>query len=270
MPRKRHSFTRKCLRSAPIDLCRSTNLNRQKKHKNWLEESRKAALEAVKEGQSISQAAHDHGVPKTTLYDRVSGRVVHGSKAGPQPYLNGQEERELGSYLKHCARVGYGKTRRDVLSIVQNATPEKDVLRSSHVSQGWWHRFLETQRDLSLRQGDTTVHVRMDAMNRETIEHYFSLLHDVLSTHNLLDKPAQIYNVDESGVPLNPHTPKVVSPKGREMKKVCYRCSGCKGQITIVEYANAVQHAIPLWSFTMPLSIIQHGRRGKLLARNTA
>ena len=98
----------------------------------------KATLEAVKEGQSISQAARDHGVPKTTLYDRVSGRVVHGSKLGPQHYLNGQEESELGSYLKHCVRVGYGKTRRDVLSIVQNATSEKGVLRSSHVSQGRW------------------------------------------------------------------------------------------------------------------------------------
>ena len=85
----------------------------------------------------------------------------------------------------------------------------------------------------------------MDAMNRETVEHYFSLLHDVLSTHDLLDKPAQIYYVDESGVPLNPRPPKVVSPKGREMKKVRYRCSGRKGQITIVGCANAAGHAIP-------------------------
>lgn len=142
MPRKRRLFTRKPSRSAPVDLRRSTNPNRQKRRKNWLEESMKATLEAM-EGQSISQAARDHGVPKTTLYDRVSGRVVHGSKPGPQPYLSGQEESELGSYLKHCARVGYGKTRRDVLSIVQNAASEKGVLRSSHVSQGWWHRFLE-------------------------------------------------------------------------------------------------------------------------------
>ena len=187
MPRKRCSFTRKRLRSAPVDLRRSMNPNRQKRRKNWLEESMKAALKAMKEGQSISQVARDHRVPKTTLYYRVSGRVVHGSKPGPQPYLSGQEESELGSYLKHCARVGYGKTRSDVLSIVQNAASEKGVLHSSHVSQGWWRRFLERRRDLSLRQGDTTAHMRMDAMNRETIEHYFSLLHDVLSTHDLLD-----------------------------------------------------------------------------------
>jgi hypothetical protein len=177
-----------------------------------------AALEAVKGGQSISQAARVYGVPKTTLHDRVSGKVVHGSNPGPQRYLNCQEESELGTYLKHCARVGYGKTRRDVLNIVQNAASEKGVLCSSQVSLGWWRRFLERQKDLSLRQGNATAHVRMDAMNRETFDHYFSLLHDTLSTHDLLDKPAQIYNVHESGAPLNPRPPKVVSPKGRGMK----------------------------------------------------
>ena len=85
MPRKRRSFARKRSRSAPVDRRRSTNRNRQKRRNNWLEESMKAALEAVKEGQSISQAARDHGVPKTTLYDRVSGRVVHSSNQDPNP-----------------------------------------------------------------------------------------------------------------------------------------------------------------------------------------
>jgi hypothetical protein len=169
MPRKRCSFARKRSRSAPARLPRSTSPNRQKRRKNWPEESMTAAPEAAKGGQSIPQAARVYGVPKTTLHDRVSGKVVHGSNPGPQRYLNCQEESELGTYLKHCARVGYGKTRRDVLNIVQNATSEKGVLCSSQVSQGWWRRFLEWQKDLSLRQGDATAHVRMDAMNRETL-----------------------------------------------------------------------------------------------------
>ena len=56
-------------------------------------------------------------------------------------------------------------------------------------------------------------------MNQETIDHYFSLLKDTLSTHALLDKPSQIYNVDESGVTLNPRPPKVVTTRGRVTKK---------------------------------------------------
>ena len=220
MPRKRRAFgARKRSSSAPASACRLSP-KRPKRRKTWDEDSMQAALKAVKEGESISKAARDHGIPKTTLFDRTSGRVAHGTKPGPRPYLNSEEEKELATYLKHCAKVGYGRTRRDVLGLVQTAASDKGVLRSSRISQGWWHRFLERQKDLSLRQGDSTAHVCMDAMNKETIDHYFALLHDTLSTNGLLDKPAQIYNVDESGVPFNPRPPKVVSPKGRQTKKV--------------------------------------------------
>ena len=204
-----------------------------------------AALKAIEDGSSVSRASRDFGVPRSTLHDRVSGRVVHGVKPGPKPYLDNAEEKELGSYLKHCAKVGYGKTRKDVLCIVESATSERCRLRASHVSDGWWRRFKERQGDLSLRQGDSTAHVRMDAMNQETIDHYFSLLKDTLSTHALLDKPSQIYNVDESGVPLNPRPPKVVTTRGRVTKKVRYRTSGRKGQITVVGCANASGQVIP-------------------------
>ena len=44
----------------------------------------------------------------------------------------------------------------------------------------------------------------MDAMNNsEELENYFELLKDVLEENNLMDKPSQIYNVDESGMPLD-------------------------------------------------------------------
>ena len=173
---------------------------------------------------------------------------MHGVKPGPKPYLDEPEEKELSSYLKHCAKIGYGKTRKDVLCIVETATSERGRLRTSHVSDGWWRRFKERQCDLSLRQGDSTGHVRMDAMNRETIDHYFALLHNTLTTHNLLDKPSQIYNVDESGVPLNPRPPKVVTSKGRVTKKVRYRTSGCKGQITPPMIIYDATRLNPAWT----------------------
>ena len=93
----------------------------------------------------------------------------------------------------------------------------------------------------------------MDAMNQETIDHYFTVLHDTLSEHGLLDKPIQIYDIDETGIPLNPRPPKVGTTKGRVTKKVRYRTSGRKGQISIVGCPNASGQVIPLWSSTMLL-----------------
>jgi len=209
------------------------------KRKIWSDESMKAALEAVAAGQSVSEAAREHGIPKTTLHDRVSGKVIHGVKPEPRPYLSPKEEGNLGLFLKQCAKLDYGKTRKDVLGIVQSTAVDKGLLRSSQVTEGWWCRFLERQSDLSLRQGDSTAH------DKETIDQYFSLLHDTLSAHDLLNKPSQIYNVDESGIPLNPRPPKVVSAKGEKTKKVRYRSSGRKGKITIVACANAAGQIIP-------------------------
>ena len=48
----------------------------------------------------------------------------------------------------------------------------------------------------------------MNAINYDTINQYFDLLENTLTEHNLLQHPSQIYNVDESGIPLDPKVPK--------------------------------------------------------------
>ena len=92
-----------------------------------------AAIIAVQEGISgVNQAAMDHGVPKTTLKDRLdymfykishylrtilfirlSGRVKHGVNPGPRPYLNKTEESELSQFIKNYNSMGCGKTRKE-------------------------------------------------------------------------------------------------------------------------------------------------------------
>ena len=88
-----------------------------------------------------------------------------------------------------------------MLAIAELTAIDKGLLKSSCINEGWWRRFLECQSDLSLRQGDSTAHVRMDAVNKETMDQYFSLLYDTLRTHDLLEKPSQIYNIDDSPKP---------------------------------------------------------------------
>ena len=68
---------------------------------------------------SVHEAAERNNVPSTTLYDRVSRRVVHNVNPGPVRYLNPVEENTLATFLKHCSEVGYGKTRKEVLAIAE-------------------------------------------------------------------------------------------------------------------------------------------------------
>ena len=51
--------------------------------KQWTDSEMLAAIEDVKQGMSCNHAADTHGVPRSTLKDRISGRVIHGKNPGP-------------------------------------------------------------------------------------------------------------------------------------------------------------------------------------------
>ena len=76
----------------------------------WTETLMSAALDAVLNNH-LSGNKHTalHGVPLSTLKDRLSGRVTHGRKPGHKPYTTEQEEKELTDYLVLAAKVGYSK-----------------------------------------------------------------------------------------------------------------------------------------------------------------
>ena len=125
MPRK--GVRKRLTQRKHHSLVTSPVLRPSAKRKQWTDSQMLAALKAVESGTGINKAAREHGVPATTLKDRVSGRVAHGIKSGPRPYLSTEEETELGTFLKNWASVGYGKTRKDVLLIAESVAKEKDV-----------------------------------------------------------------------------------------------------------------------------------------------
>ena len=83
----------------------------------------------------------------------------------------------------------------------------------------------------------------MDAVNAENMKAYFDLLRQIYDEHGFKSCPECIYNMDETDVPLEPHPKKVVARKGQ--KKVRYRTSGQKAQITVLRCANAVGQILP-------------------------
>ena len=60
-----------------------------KKQKQWTNEVMQAAVDAVREDHMpVLCASQLYKIPKTTLHDRISGKVLHGSKPGPKPYFS--------------------------------------------------------------------------------------------------------------------------------------------------------------------------------------
>ena len=79
------------------------------KRKLWTNKQMEAVMLSVGNGEmSANKAADLHGVPCSTLKDRLSGRVEHGKNPGP-PYLIRDEEQELSVHLLRASSIGLGK-----------------------------------------------------------------------------------------------------------------------------------------------------------------
>ena len=202
-----------------------------------------AISSVIDENTPILRAARKHGVPNSTLHDRISGKVKHGKKPGPKQLLSAAEEEEFSSFLIEVSRAGYGKTRKEVKSVAGMVAVDKGRKSKPIVSDGWFRRFMQRQPHLSYRRGDPTANVRMNCLTKEVISDYFDLLKEVLTENQLLNSPNRIYNVDETGIALDGHAPRIVAKRGQ--KKVRYRTSGNKNQITVIACVSASGQCIP-------------------------
>ena len=196
-----------------------------KKRLQWSTQAMLDAMKAVQDGSPITTAARVHGVPKTSLHNRIKGRVVHGVKPGPKPYLSVEEETELAEFAIEAASVGCGQTRKQIMTIAENVAKDKGILRKDRISQGWYEKFMKRQTYLSICKGDPAASEM--PVSSQAITNYFDLLEKTLKDNNLLNKPAQIYNVDETGMAYE------------------HRGSWNKAQTTVVACVNAIGQAIP-------------------------
>jgi len=74
------------------------------------------------------------------------------------------------------------------------------------------------------------------------MENYFDMLKEVYDKGNFWNRPEAIYNMDESGMPLEPRPLKVVAKKGQ--KKVRYQTSGQKQHIALIGFGSATEQSV--------------------------
>ena len=75
----------------------------------------------------------------------------------------------------------------------------------------------------------------MNAVNSENINHYFDFLEE---EYGLNEHPGTMYNMDETGMPLEPLLPRLLQ------RKVRYQTLGQKQQITVIGCGSTTGHVI--------------------------
>ena len=211
----------------------------------WSEEDLKLAAEAVRNGQTIRRAAQEFSVPKSTLYDRVSGRVEFGAKSGPPRYLSDREEKELTNFLIGCARIGYARSRKQVLALVSSIIAKKKGKNPEEVTvtTGWWASFRRRHSELTLRTASKLAYCRSIASDPEIFQNYFDLLETTLKRNKLFNQPNLLFNCDESGFSMDHKPGKLIGLKTERCLNMT--TSGNKAQLTVLACVSAAGYAIP-------------------------
>ena len=76
-------------------------------YNNYSTDSMLKAYEAVLQGEvSVRRASELYGVPRTTLQDRVSGKVSLNARSGAGRLLTDEEESTLVEFLIGCTSIG--------------------------------------------------------------------------------------------------------------------------------------------------------------------
>ena len=133
-------------------------------------------------------------------------------------------------FILGCASVGYAKTRKEILGLVQ-------IQVDTH---GWWNSFCKRNPNLTFRTPAPLSLARATAVDEDALGRYFDLLERTLEDNGL---PCQIFNLDETGMPLSPQSPKCVFARGE--KTPANIDGGDKAQITVVACVSAAGYCIP-------------------------
>ncbi|XP_033753758.1 uncharacterized protein LOC117337081 [Pecten maximus] len=163
---------------------------------------------------SVRKVAGEYGVPKSTLSDRITGRVSSNPtiRPGPRPTISIQGEQSLVEYIKVCAQIGFGRTKQQVLSIVGDIMREGDIKNKfvdGRPGNDWWLIFIKRWPEVRLCSPQSLPRDRAIALNPNVVKNYFAMLGDILDKYGLKNKPERILNADETGMPLDHKPPKL-------------------------------------------------------------
>ena len=205
----------------------------------------KLAVAGYYSGLSYRKASTLYGVPRSTIADRITGKVIDGTKSGPSKYLLDSEEKELAKFLIGCAKIGFAKSRMEVLAIVRQTLAKKRgvPIEDVTITSGWWSSFKNRHPQLTLRTATPLSYARAIAQDPAVFEQYFNLLENTLSNNDLLCKPHCLFNCDESGFSMDHKPGKLVALKG--MRQFNSMTSGNKSQITVLACCSANGYILP-------------------------
>lgn len=197
-------------------------MENKQKRLQYTEECMTKAVEAVKNGKMSAYRAHkEYGVPRTTLLDKVKGRVPVERKIGADTVLTKEEENLLVKWIFHVSQCGFPITKQQLIDSVQILV--KNLDRENNFNNGrpgrkWYEGFLNRHADVSTRVSQNLTNARSN-VSEDKIRRWFLEITNYLIEHNyyeITNDPTRLFNCDETAFFLSPKNDKVLVKKGEK------------------------------------------------------
>ncbi len=207
-------------------------------------------MDAVSSSEmTITASSRAFSVPRKTLDDRVKGHVTHDKKPVIKNVLSAEEESSLVQYLLYMAQRGFPLTRTMTKAfawaISKRSGTDNRFSKSDGPGEHWWQLFRSRHPEIRLRKSDNLERSQAEALNPTIVEEYFNILEATLTKHehDLLTSPRQLYNCDETFLPINYIKEKVVAAKGA--KNVYSQNVGTSDHINLLLHQQRVSLSLP-------------------------
>ncbi|KOB51941.1 Uncharacterized protein OBRU01_26840 [Operophtera brumata] len=216
--------------------------------RNYTPEQMGKAMEAVRRGEKVAVAALQYGVPRITLYNKVTGRTQIGCTMGPNTVLTTLEEQILVKWLLALCEKHFPITKDVLLDSVQKIMADQgreNPFTNNRPGKKWFQSFLKRHPDLVLRTPENLSNAR-DNVTEANIRNWFTEIEQYLEDNNLKDilkEPSRIFNADESAFFLSPKPGHVLTKKGQ--KHLYSTCGDDKENLTVLFTANAAGMIAP-------------------------
>lgn len=217
---------------------------------NWTQEDLTNAIRSVvDENVAVRRAAIQYHVPRKTLERRIkTGNSLKG-KMGPSSSMGTDHENRLSRHILTMQKRGFPLTRDDLRKLAYQFAEQLNLKhrfnkQKEKAGYDWLNLFLSRHPEISVRKSEGMSLARTNAMDRNEIAQYFTLLEATMEENDLFDKPAKIFNLDETGLQLNSRPGEVLAQKGS--KAVSTVTSTERGEtITLVACCNAEGNFLP-------------------------